>query len=128
MAMAEASEHGWTWADLSAVVESNLEGWDAFADVFAGALRWEEWFAVYAAVRGLQQLTYTALDTTRLGPADHEYISSLIARTTKATVVLTVVGVVGPGGRTRASRRLRRLWWKVRPPFDEDELLDEPAP
>jgi hypothetical protein len=58
--------------DLSVVVESNLEDWDGFTDVFAGTLEYDDWFTIYAAVRGLQQLNWTENREAQIGDDNTE--------------------------------------------------------
>ena len=123
MAQAEARQHGWTWGDLIIVVETNLEDWDGFADVFAGTLEYEDWFKVYASVRGLQQLTWTDDRDAPIGDDDAEYLDGLIERAIEASAVLVMVAFQGV-----RKHRIRTAFNLVRYrflPHDEDELLRE---
>lgn len=125
LATDEAAEHAWPWADLIDVVESNVAGfWQDVAPDLAGSLSWDEWFAVYSAVRSYEQLTHTApepADEIRLGadPGDAAYLEGLTQQAVEAGMVLTVVAISGPGRRQRIRRAVRALWWRIRPPDDE---------
>jgi hypothetical protein len=123
MAQGEARQHGWTWADLIIVVESNLEDWDSYADVFAGTLEYDDWFKVYAAVRGLQQMTWTVDRDAQIGDDDAEYLDGLMERAIEASMVLVMVSFQGV-----RKHRIRSAFNRVRYRFsryDEDELLRE---
>jgi hypothetical protein len=124
-AMGDAMEHEWPWENLCVVVESNLQDWeDQYNEVFAGTLPFDDWFTVYAAVRPLEKMTHTApRDGGRIGRQDADYLHDLIEKTTAAAMTLTMVAVSGVR-RRRVRSALRGLWYRLRPP-DEDEMLAE---
>jgi hypothetical protein len=124
-AQSEARTHGWTWGDLATVVEANLDDWDGYADVFAGTLEYEDWFKVYLAVRGLEQLTWTVDGDAKIGDSDTEYLDGLMERVLEASALLTMVAFRGV-----RKHRIRTAFNRVRYrlfPGDEDEFLREAA-
>jgi hypothetical protein len=91
--------------------------------VLAGTLEYDDWFKVYAAVRGLQQLTWTVDRNAQIGGGDAEYLDGLMERAIEASMVLVMVSFRGA-----RKHRIRTAFNRVRYrffPLDEDELLRE---
>jgi hypothetical protein len=125
MAMGSAIDEEWTWEALSFVIEANLKDWDDFADVFAGALTYDDWFALYQAIRPMELLTLAATheDGSRVTGEGAERLREVIDRVVEAGMVLTVIGISGTKRRP-LRRAFRGLWWTFRPP-NQDDLLRE---
>jgi hypothetical protein len=123
MAQSEARENGWTWGELCGVVEVNIGDWEEFATVFAGTLRHEQWSSVYAAVRGLQQMTLTTRRQDVIGQSDDAYLDALMVRAIDASAMLVRVGMLGPR-RTPVRDVFFRLRYRLKPP-DAETMLAE---
>lgn len=126
LASYQAVEERWAWSVLCGdVITTNLAEWDEYQKVFAGTLRWDDWFTIYKAVRAAEQLTHMAPETpgARIKSGDAKRLEDLADKMAEAAAVLIFIGISGP-----RRRRVRGLFiglWRRIKPIDEDKLLRE---